>query len=337
MRDWEVGIKATVLSKTGTGTATGGAEAAAELLAYYGWSDGTWRNRLSQLRRWMVFCDEDGRCPRPATEGDVLAYIGYLSIEGKVGPRSVRQYVTSISRYHEDGGFESPTKTRLVRAVMDAYGKKADAEGEVGDVRAGCPAAIMREVVALGLQALDIQVVCSCAMATFAFVFQCRSVSVAHLKPSDITFRDGGVEAVLFRKGQRRHSRPLRIDYPRSEDWEEGSTSVDLLEKWKAIRPPSAGFFDLQVRDKAGTASLRAGLERALSLVKAEAEKGYYYATHSPRIGGFNELVQLGFSRAWLMHRLDWASEAMFQVYFDGSIRSTPDSEWFFAHMRAPA
>lgn len=53
-------------------------------------------------------------------KGDVLAYISYLSIEGKVGPTYVRQYVTEISRYHEDGVFESRTKTRLVRVFIYA-------------------------------------------------------------------------------------------------------------------------------------------------------------------------------------------------------------------------
>lgn len=97
-----LGMKATVLAKAGVNTTTGGAEAAADLLAGHGWSDGTWTNRLSQIRRWLAFCDEDERTAR--TEGDILAYIGYLSLDGKGGPVSARQYFTAVSRYHEDGG-----------------------------------------------------------------------------------------------------------------------------------------------------------------------------------------------------------------------------------------
>lgn len=53
----------------------------------------------------MAFFYEDGSFPWSAKEGEILAYIGNISIEGKVGPKSVRQYVTAISRYHEYRGF----------------------------------------------------------------------------------------------------------------------------------------------------------------------------------------------------------------------------------------
>lgn len=56
---------------------TGGGEAAAQLLMSYGYSQSTWSNRVSPLRKWLAFCDEEGRVPLPANEGDVLAYIGY--------------------------------------------------------------------------------------------------------------------------------------------------------------------------------------------------------------------------------------------------------------------
>lgn len=90
----------------------------------FGCSDRTWKNRLSQVRRCLAFFDEDGRTERPASDGEVIAYIWYLYLELKVCLMSARHYVTAVSRYHEDGGFESPTKTRFVRAVIDAYAKK---------------------------------------------------------------------------------------------------------------------------------------------------------------------------------------------------------------------
>lgn len=332
--DWVLGLKATVLARAGAGAATGGAEAAADLVAGSGWSEGTWKNRLSQVRRWLAFCDEDDRTARPASEGDVLAYIGYLSLDGRVGPVSARHYVSAVSRYHEDGGFESPTKTRLVKAVLDAYAKKVDAEGEVRDTRVGCPAGVMRRIVEHGLSSTSTEVVGCCAMAVFAFVFQCRSISVARLKTSDISISGGVMSATLHRKGERRHTRPHRLSYGEGGSVEHSGMVVRLMKKWETSRPQSTGFFDLATEVRVGSANLRTGLCKALEAVGEVAERGFFYGSHSPRIGGFNELVKLGFSRAWLMHRLDWASETMFQVYFDSRIVTTPDSEWFFAHLR---
>lgn len=81
---------------------------------------------MTQLRKWLLFCDGEGRSPLPASEGDVLAYIGYLSLDGRVGPRSAHQYVTTVSRCHEDAGYMPPTKIRLVSTLLSAYEKKVD-------------------------------------------------------------------------------------------------------------------------------------------------------------------------------------------------------------------
>lgn len=117
---WQDGIRAAVLARAGFETATGGAEAAADILAEFGWAERTWTNRLAQVRKWLSFCEEDGRQALPAEEGDVLAYIGYLALEGWVGPRSVPQYVSAVSRYHQP-------RFRL----SDAYSQGAGPDGSL--------------------------------------------------------------------------------------------------------------------------------------------------------------------------------------------------------------
>lgn len=127
-RDWVEGIRTVVLSraaeKLSCGTGSGAAEEAASMMAEYGWTDGTWNNRVSQLRKWLLFCDEEGRDSLPAGEGAPLegrvdslpAAVNQPSppVEGRVGMRSARQCVTMVSDYHEDAGYNSPTKTCLV-------------------------------------------------------------------------------------------------------------------------------------------------------------------------------------------------------------------------------
>jgi hypothetical protein len=57
----------------------------------------------------------------PASEGDVLAYIGFLKLEGSVSSASLPQYLSTVSRYHELAGVASPKKTALVRSLVRAY------------------------------------------------------------------------------------------------------------------------------------------------------------------------------------------------------------------------
>lgn len=54
---------------------------------------------MTQLRKWVIFCDEESRAQLLASEEHLLSYIGFLSQEGLVGPRTAPQYVTTVSRY----------------------------------------------------------------------------------------------------------------------------------------------------------------------------------------------------------------------------------------------
>lgn len=75
--------------------------------------------------------------------GDVLAYIGYLHLEGMVGPTSVSQYVTAVFRYHELLNFNPPTDTLLESALVRGYGHKSDLQRVVYMARVGLPAGLM--------------------------------------------------------------------------------------------------------------------------------------------------------------------------------------------------
>lgn len=123
-----------------TGDTRGSVEVA-ELLVEYRWAGGTWRHRASQLGRWLAYCDEEGRTPLPAEEGDVLAYNVYLSLEGRVGPSSACQYFSAISRYHEDAGYSSPTGTQLMAILLKAYEKNRDRMDSSQKVQRGCQVA----------------------------------------------------------------------------------------------------------------------------------------------------------------------------------------------------
>lgn len=96
------------------------------MLAAYKWADTTRRNGASQTFRWLCFCEEEQRDAMPAAEGDALAYAGMLSVEGPADPRSARQYVSAVSRYHLEHGFRSPTLTRSVTQLLGASESRED-------------------------------------------------------------------------------------------------------------------------------------------------------------------------------------------------------------------
>lgn len=326
-----------MLERCGDDGATGAAEAAADLLSGFVWTDQTWSNRASQIKKWFAFCEEDGRPKFGASEGDVLAYIGYLHLEGRVGPTSVAQYVTAVSRYHDHHNYPSPTHTPLVSALVKAYASKADLQGLTKTARVGLPAGLVLRIVSYGLQTDVIEEVCYCTMVLFAFVFQCRSVSVAHLQDSDVTVTDAGVTAVLTHRKAKSRQRPLRLSYPRCAAWTMLDSPLELFKKWHSLRPPHLGFFNIRHSRRLGTADLGVAVEHAVAFVGASAPEGCFYASHSARIGGYNELLGLQFTREWIMTRLDWTSPNMIQVYFDSRISVTAASEFFFAHMRPTA
>lgn len=98
---WRAGIWALVLSKKGSG-GTGIGEEAAELLAVHKWAESTWKTRFSQIFRWLCFCEEKQRDLLPPEEGDVVAFVGFLSVKGQVGLKSAKQYVPAVAQYHLD-------------------------------------------------------------------------------------------------------------------------------------------------------------------------------------------------------------------------------------------
>lgn len=333
---WKEGIARTVLSRAGPGLATGGAEEAARLLRDYGWADCTWSNRTSQISKWLRFCDEDDRCPLPATEGDVLAYIGYLSLENRVGGTSLPQYISAVSRYHILHNLPSPTLTPLVRALVTAYARHDSEEATGHESRIGLSAPLAKMVLEYGLKTSAVDAVCAATMVVFSFLYQVRGVTVEAVRPDNLFWTDDGLEVLFVRRkgtGTASRRRPLRLRVPHSAAWDESTSPLSLIRKWVRLRPDRPLLFQAST----GSPSLSAAVDMVVAHVNIQAPDDCYFGSHSARIGGFNELLSLGFSRLWIMQRLDWTSEQMFSVYFDSRISATAASHWFFGHMRPGA
>ena len=218
-QEWQSGIRIDVLSQAGFRSNTGGAEEAARLLSEFGWSSSTWSTRASQVAKWLHFCDEDMRCALPGTEGDVLAYIGFLSLEGRVSAESLPQYISAISRYHELHHLPSPTRSPLVHALQKAYRRAREDTTITTDIRVGCPATVMRHILRAGFAAQSDDDFECCALSIFDFVFQVRSISAAHICRSHIVFDNNGMQDSIYRRKGKSMRRPLLLRYDQCPSW----------------------------------------------------------------------------------------------------------------------
>lgn len=266
--------------------------------------------------------------------GKVIAYIGYLSLKGKVRASSAPQYESAISRYHVNHGYASPTLTPTVKNLSKTFVNKAERTCPNRSVRVGSGAEVMTIVLEFGLVANDVEDVGACATVIFSFIFHFRAVTVAHVTPPDVSVTVQSFTAHLTHRKGKSSRRPLLLTYARSSPWAPDCGPDELFCCFISLRPQSAELFNLRSTNRLGTARLATSAARALALVDAVPPPGSYYGSHSPRIGALNELLNLHYPKLWIMHHMDWSSEGMFSVYFDSRIIRTAMSEWFFGHLR---
>ena len=159
------------------------AREAARLFAQFEWAQVTWRNCTSQLRKWLICCDEEGRQSLPAGEGDSFAYIGFLPLEINVSSRSARHYVGTVSGYHEDAGLLSPTKILLVSRLLVAFKGESGRNMNGQSIQTGNPAGVVCHSLRLGLSTSSVDTISQYTLEIFAFMFACRSVTACQMTP----------------------------------------------------------------------------------------------------------------------------------------------------------
>ena len=164
----------------------------------------------------------------------------------------------------------------------------------------------MRQILRFGLCSHDHIQFGVCAMVTFAFIFQFRSISVANVSSIEIQIRPGGVSVKITRRKEKARRRTLQVSYLTSPTRQWGTSLRDLLMRCNRLRPPSAHIFYLSLGAKLGSVNLSCRMELVLRLVGAKAPARFYYGSRSARNGGFNSLLQLRFLREWIMQRHDW-------------------------------
>lgn len=187
----------------------------------------------------LHFCDEDMRRPLPAYDHDLLAYVGYLSLEGKISAASLHQYLSAVYQYQEFHRLESPTKTPLV----PTYLRKMDVLRTTHtSKRIGCPAHLMREVFQLGCSASDQTALSSCMLVVMAFVFQLRVVSMHHVKCKDMIFNSDTPEVFFYRFRGKSSLLPKLLRYRASDYWSHIDNTLQLMLRWHFHKYPDGSF-----------------------------------------------------------------------------------------------
>lgn len=166
----------------------------------------------------------------------------------------------------------------------------------------------------------------ACAvMVVMAFIFQVRSRTVEPCQRKDISFTETGIAVAFYIRKGKSLRRPLILSYPINVDRGETAGPIALIRFWFDVQPsPGTGF----------PSSLQTSLQRCLT-TGSKPPDYCYFSAHSLRIGGYKELSVVGFSKEFIMRRLDWETDAILLIYMDSRIVLTGDSSWFFAHMRS--
>ena len=191
------------------------------------------------------------RTPLPAVKGDVLAYIGFLSLEGRVSAESLPQYVSAVSRCHELHFLPSTNQISMVRSLVKAYGRNLGASAPARDIGVGCPAAVVSSIVTAGPAAISQADLDCCAATVFSFFFQVRAVSLSKLRRQDVVFDDSGITASIYRRKGMTSRRPLLLRYPISPSWTT-ENPISLLYKWACSHPWMWGHLGRRFRGTYG-------------------------------------------------------------------------------------
>lgn len=194
---WRDGIRQAVLERSGYVTTTGGVEAAARLLSKLGGAETIWFARLSQMAKWLRFCDEGLRATVPAREGEILAYIGYLPLYYTVSGDALPQCISTIFKYCELHHLPSQTKTSLTPALVRAYKRQFDNTAALSLLRSGCPATIMCKNFNIGLAASNLVDRPCCSTVIMALICQLQSVTVGTFKQQSLRFETDGLTATF--------------------------------------------------------------------------------------------------------------------------------------------
>jgi hypothetical protein len=297
-----------------------------EFLSFY--TESTRRSMQSKFRRFEDFCTSADLRAMPAHPSTVYRYIRFLRTEGRVGVRSLPQYLAAISMAHQVAGhLHFSAFDRVTRLLTRAWRRQCP---EQATSHAPVPTKLMLHLLALGLDTDDLWTLRATVSAYVDFIFFNRAQSGHFILVEDLKVADG-VVAFVERKTKLKAATDPAV---RLRSWPSHGAPevVDLLLRWIATRDRAwadAGrapthFYTLPGESDPTSRAVSSWFSRLLSSSPHLCPGAYDH--HGLRAGGASACFALEVPELRIRHWGDWRSAAVWK-YID--VYRLP-TEWDF-------
>ena len=287
-----------------------------EFLLFY--TESTRRSMQAKFGRFTSFCAQEELRAMPAHPSTIYRYIRFLREEGRIGVRSLPQYLAAISMAHHVAGFLGFSAFDKVTALLTrAWRRQCPAPVHS---HSPVPADFMIRVLALGLETDDAKILRATVSAYLDFIFFNRAQSGHFLLVEDVRV-DDGVIAFCERKTKLSATTDPEV---RLRSWPARGAPevVDLVLKWTAVRDrawasagrPPTHFYTLP-GERNPTGPTVSGWFSALLAAFPDRLHGAY-DHHGLRAGGASACFALEVPEQRIRYWGGWRSNALW-TYVD--------------------
>ena len=201
-----------------------------QFLGFY--TESTRRSMVAKFGRFQSFCEAHDLIALPARPVTVYRYLRFLREEGRVGVRSLPQYLAAISMVHHSmGHLQFSAFDAVTRRLTQAWRRH---EPEPVHSHAPVPSQLMLQVLDFGLTTEDPLLLRAALSAFVDFIFFNRAQSGHLIALEDLRVENG----TLIFKERRTKLKPNSDPKIRYRAWPStGAPAViDLLLRWTAVR-----------------------------------------------------------------------------------------------------
>lgn len=278
-------------------------------------SENTRRAYRADWAHFEAWCSAQGKLALPATEETLVLYFTELASTHKTSTLARR--VSSISQVHLAAGFESPTRTPVLRNLLAGIRRT---KGTAPAVKTP----VMTEELRLMVNATsgDLLGGRDRALLLIGFAGGFRRSELVSLDFEDLEFQREGVIVTLRRSKTDQEGRGRRIGIPLGS----GKTCpVRALEKWIELSRIIVGPLFRPVNRHGQVGPARLSDKAVVLIVKRCADSAgldpALYAGHSLRAGLATSAARNGASERSIMRQTGHKSESMVRRYIrDGEV-----------------
>ena len=164
-----------------------------EFLSYY--TEATQRSMTSKFKKFQTFCEDSGLAFLPTRPATIYRYIRFLREEGRVGVRSLPQYLAAISMVHHTAGhLHFSAFDQVTRRLAQAWRRQQPAPVHS---HAPVPSELLLAILQLGLATPDPCLLRAACSAVLDFIFFNRAQSGHLLALEDLRVEN---DLLVFRE-----------------------------------------------------------------------------------------------------------------------------------------